>query len=105
MRGRPPHNDGFCDKPNCAFCLRRWRILEFMRDYWAREKFCPTTREIADHLGLASASGVVVPLQWLTAQGYLERRHKVRGWVLTLKGLEALDSAPPAVLGGGTAAG
>lgn len=52
---------------------RQAEILDFIRARLARERSCPSVREIAAHFGIASPKGVSDHLSALERKGYLRR--------------------------------
>ncbi|RMG84405.1 MAG: transcriptional repressor LexA [Candidatus Dadabacteria bacterium] len=54
------------------------RVLEFVRDYWARHGVAPTQQEIARHFGFRSLGTVQNYLKRLEAQGVLHREWNAR---------------------------
>ena len=65
---RPPDNDR-----NHLLTSRRRRILGFIRESAERRGCSPTLREIAEAVGLRSASAVSYHLEILAKAGYLDR--------------------------------
>lgn len=58
---------------------RQQRVLEFIRGYIASNKQSPTIREIGDHVGYSSVSGVHSALKHLERRGFIRRNVK-RAW-------------------------
>ena len=62
---------------------RQQQILDFIGDQQRTRGITPSTREIQEHLGLASQTTVVDHLRALETKGVLQREaHKARGLVL-----------------------
>jgi repressor LexA len=63
------------DQPDPGHVLswRQHKILEVIRDFGQRHGYAPTLREIAEAVGLASASTVSYQLSILQSKGYLRR--------------------------------
>ena len=72
---------------------RQQTILEFIREFQAREGFGPSVREICQALGLASPGSLIKHLRALEEQGLISRTPgKKRTWKLT--GRRAAPSIP-----------
>ncbi len=62
---------------------RQYRILEFIVKVTEREGYPPTIREIAEHFGIRSTTGVRRHLKALEKKGYIHRLEgKARGIIL-----------------------
>ncbi len=67
---------------------RQAEILEFLQDFWRKERIAPTYREIVDHFGFKSTKAAADHVYALEKKGYL-RRHSGRS-----RGIELLNFAP-----------
>ena len=67
---------------------RQRRIVEFIRAHAAEHGHCPSLREVADGVGLASVSAVVHRLHELKAAGWVS---SVPGMPRTLRILNPAD--------------
>lgn len=52
---------------------KRARVLVFLVRYWKQHGFAPTLQEIAQHLGIVTASTAMKHIDILEAQGYVSR--------------------------------
>ena len=50
---------------------RQQRVLDFVRDFWARKGYSPANREIGDACGIRSSSNVSYVVDSLVSLGYL----------------------------------
>ena len=63
---------------------RQQQILDFIRDQQRVRGVTPSTREIQEHLGISSQTGVIDHLRAMEAKGVLKREpNKARGLILT----------------------
>lgn len=77
---------------------RTRKVHDFLCAYVAANGFCPSMREIANGVGLSSASSVSHQLDQLAARGYIERgRYQARK-------IRLLKGAPGDGAGGGNRA-
>lgn len=65
---------------------RQKEVLEFMINFWLREGFAPTVREIAQGLYLGSTT-VYKHIKSLENKGYIETKHSPRA-IRFLKGVD-----------------
>jgi SOS-response transcriptional repressor LexA len=61
---------------------RTTQILQFLHTYHAAHGYAPTYREIADACGLASTSGVALPLMKLEKAGEITQARSGKGVAL-----------------------
>lgn len=72
---------------------RQRQVLEFMIDYWLREGYAPTVREVADGLYMGSTTAFQ-HIKALEKKGYIETKNSPRA-IRFLKGVDGHATSDP----------
>ena len=78
------------------YAEKQWRVVCFVRDYWAGHGYAPCIREIMEGCGLSSKSVTSYTVDALVETGWLRRDvHKPRRFRTIRPGLLMLEQAKP----------